>query len=55
MNIDLGADDQAPLGYIPENIFTISFAFFLVIRKKIFLFIHERTFVLFIVKSFSEN
>ena len=38
MNIDLGADDQAPLGYIPENIFTISFAFFLVIRKKIFLF-----------------
>ena len=37
-NIDLGADDQAPLGYIPENIFTISFAFFLVIRKKIFLF-----------------
>ena len=55
MNIDLGADDQAPLGYIPENIFTISFAFFLVIRKKIFLFMNVLTFVLFIMKSFAEN
>ena len=54
MNIDLGADDQAPLGHIPENIFTISFTFFLVIRKKNII-IHERTFVLFILKSFSEN
>ena len=55
MNIDLGADDQAPLGYIPENIFTISFAFFLVTRKKIFLFMNVLTFVLFIMKSFPEN